>query len=168
MNLFALLNRGASHADILHQREATARQAGITAAAEASRAQWLSALLTDQTRAWMSIGEADRDVLAATAIMLTIAGFCSVYDTRDTDSLDLRILRGAISAATQCSAAGAVVSVNDARAFSAAADRAATIIRAATVPAICHAAESIRLTVGLADASAPGARAATQTVVAML
>ena len=155
MNLFSFLQRGADHAGFLHRRATDDRDAEVVKAAEATRAQWLSALLTDQTRAWMSLGEADRDVLQATAIMLTIAGFCSVYETKDPETADIRILRGAISAATQCSAAGAFVALSDARAFSAAADRAAAIIGAASVPAICHAAEAIRLAVGMAGSSAP-------------
>ena len=160
MNLMTFLNRGAAHAPSDTQR----RQAVLDQAAEVTRQQWLAALTADQTRAWFSVGEADRKVLSGLAVLLTIAGFCSVFDTRDTDSVDLRVFRGAISAATQCSAGGSVVSAADAGSFHAACDRARRVIAAATVPAILHAAKSIRLTVGLAcdagNAAALGAGAA--------
>lgn len=160
MNLFAFLNRGARHADILADRASQAHQLAIEQAAESSRAQWLNALLVDQTRAWMSVGEADLDVLTGLSIMLTIAGFCSMHDTKDAESPDLRVLRGAISAVTQCAASSGVVSVADARAFTSACTRASAIIEAASVGAIVHAARSIRLTVGMADEAAYGAPAA--------
>lgn len=172
MNLYSLLKRGPHGTAILRARENDARMSEITKAAEASRAQWLDALLVDQTRTWMNIGEIDRDALANNTIMLTIAGFCHVYDGRQAaiESVDMRIIRGAISAATQACAAGGVLTVADAQAFNAAATRAATIVQNASVAAIVHAAEAIRRTVGIADASAqsPGAQAATQTVVAAL
>lgn len=145
MNLFALLNRGAAHAP----SEAQRARAKIVEAAEAARKQWLDALVVDQTRAWMSIGQYEEGVLAAMATMLTIAGFTHVYDTKSIETADLRIIRGAVSAATQCMAAGGVVSVADAQAFSSAAKRADAIIRAASVDAIVHASETIRDTVGL-------------------
>jgi hypothetical protein len=147
VNLFALLQRGAAHAPSETQR----RQAQITASAEAARAMWLNALFVDQTRAWMSIGEYDAGVLSGMASILTMAGMAHVHDTKSTDSVDLRVIRGAISAATQCAKSGGIVSVDDARAFSSAAVRAQNILREASVPAILHAAVSIRQVVGLVE-----------------
>lgn len=146
MNLLTFLNRGSAHAPSESQR----RQAQITESAEAARAMWLNALFVDQTRAWMSIGEYDAGVLSGMATTLTIAGMAHVHDTKVTDSVDIRVIRGAISAATQCAKSGGVVSADDARAFSSAAVRAQNIIRVASVPAILHAAVSIRNVVGLA------------------
>lgn len=145
MNLFALLNRGCAHAPTDAQR----KRAEVVAAAEKARQQWLDALLVDQTRAWMNIGEYEPGVLAAMATMLTIAGFAHVYDCKRTDTVDLRIIRGAISAATQCMAAGGRVTVADAQAFSSAAMRAEVIIKAASVDGIVHASQAIRDTVGI-------------------
>jgi len=145
MNLFDILNRGARHAPSDADREAQK----IKAAAEATRLQWLNALLVDQTRTWMSLGEHAPDILNAMATMLTIAGFVHVYDRRSADTPELRVIRGAISAATQCYAGGAVLTAADARAFRAACDHARTIIEAGTPDAIIHASESIRKTVGL-------------------
>lgn len=140
-----MLNRGAAHAP----SEADRRQARIATASETARRQWRNALLVDQTRAWMSIGENEAGVLSAMVTMLTIAGFAHVHDVRNTDTTDLRIIRGAISAATQCLQAGGTVTVADARAFSAAAARADAILETASIGAIAHAAEAIRETVGL-------------------
>lgn len=156
MNIYKLLDRGPHGTSLLQQRDNDRRMAEISKAAEGSRAQWLRALLADQTRTWINIGEIDRDALANNSIMLTIAGFCHVFDggQEAIESPTMRIIRGAISAATQAVQAGGVLTVDDARAFSAAADRAAVVIKAATVPAIIHAAESIRRTVGLAESEA--------------
>jgi hypothetical protein len=146
MNLLKFLTRGAAHAP----SEAERKQASINKAAEDARERWLAALLTDQTRAWLNIGEQDRGVLSATAIMLTIAGFCEVYDTKSVDTVDLRILRGGISAAEQCGKCGSVITRIHAQSLSVACKRADDIIRRATVKAILYAAETIRGTVGLA------------------
>lgn len=145
MNLMALLNRGAAHAPT----DAERRQAIINKAAEETRAKWLNALLVDETRAWMSIGANEPGVIEGMTTMLAIAGFAHVYDAKSADTPDLRVIRGAISAATQCQAAGGVVGVSDARAFSSAAGRAKAIIQKASVGAIIHAAQTIRETVGL-------------------
>lgn len=141
MNLHAFLNRGAAHAPKPIDP--------IVKAAEDTRKQWLNALLVDQTRTWMSLDESEPDVLSAMATMLAIAGFAHVYDARRSDTPDLRIIRGAISAITQCSAEGSVITADHARAFSSAAQRAVSIIEVASVEAIVHAAKSIRETVGL-------------------
>lgn len=147
MNLMALLNRGAAHAPSDAQRQ----QARIDSVTEETRAKWLNALLVDQTRAWMTIGEHDPGVLEGMAVMLTLAGMAHVYDVKNTDTPDIRIIRGGISAATQCAAMGGKVTVEDARAFSSAAVRAQVIIQHASAAAIIHAALSVRKTVGLPE-----------------
>ena len=144
MNLHAFLNRGAAMAP----KPAPYTPAQLRAI-DSTRRQWLNALLVDQTRAWMSLGEHAPDLLQAMATVLTIAGFVHVFDQRSADTPDMRVIRGAISAATQCAASGAVLTAADAQAFRAACDRAHAIIAAGTAPAIIHAAESIRKTVGL-------------------
>lgn len=141
----AFLNRGARHAP----SDADRRQAAINDAAEASRAQWLNALVLDELRAWDQIGGRDPGVINSMASMLTLAGFVHVYDKQSDDTPDLRVIRGAISAAAQCSERGCKVSADDARAFSAACERAQQIINHASVPAIIHAAQSMRELVGM-------------------
>lgn len=144
MNLFALLNRGAAYAPPKPRHPPA-----VVKAAEKARREWLDALLVDQTRAWLSLGESQPDVLSGLATVLTLAGMVHVFDTRNADTPDLRVIRGAISAATQSAAAGSVLTAADAGAFSAAAQRAEAIIRAASADAIIHAATGIRETVGL-------------------
>lgn len=146
MNLTAFLNRGARHAP----SDAERQQAAINKAAEESREKWLDAIMVDQIRAWDTVGKHEPGVLEGMATMLTLAVFVHVYDANTDDTPDLRIIRGAISAATQCAKAGGVVSVDDARAFSSACARAMDAIRAGSVPAIIHAATSIRAVVGVA------------------
>lgn len=141
MNLQAFLARGAAHAP--------KRVDPVVKAAEATRAKWLDALMADETRAWLGIGEADRGIVEGLTTMLAIAGFAHVYDTRDADTPDIRVIRGAISAAGQCVRAGSVIGINEARAFSSAATRARRIIETATVGGIIQAATQIRQTVGL-------------------
>lgn len=144
MNLLALLNRGAAHAP-----KPPAYPPSVVKAAEQARAQWLNALLVDQTRAWMDLDAEQPDVLSGLAVVLTCAGFVHVHDTRSTDTPELRIIRGAISAGAACSANGCRIRAEDARAFSAAAHHAAVIIQSGTIAGIIHAAESIRKTIGL-------------------
>lgn len=168
MNLFDFLNRGTGHAAILQTRAAEKRAAAVVTAAEQTRRRWIGALVVDQTRAFMSVGQPDLQALTGISIMLTIAGFCLSSAGESVDSPDVRVFRGAISAAAQCSRRGAVLSSEDALAFRSAAIRATAVIRAASTQAIVHAAQTIRLTVGIADSYAPGARAATGVVVAAL
>lgn len=145
MNLMNFLKRGASHAP----SEAARQQALIDKAAEDTRAKWLDALMADETRAWMGIGEVDKGVIEGMTTMLAIAGFAHVYDARRADTPDLRIIRGAISAGHQCMQRGCLVELADAQAFSSASERARGIIKVASVDAIIHAAQTIRETVGL-------------------
>lgn len=168
MDLFKFLRVGGSHAALLADRAAASRQATIDRAAEKTRAQWLGVLTIDATRAWMSVGEKDRDVLTGLVIMLTIAGFCHAHAGGTAEHPDLRVFRGAVSAATQCSAAGSIITVEHARAFHSAVTRAQDVIRAASVPAILHAAASIRFAVDVSDLSAPGVRAGAGVLVAAL
>lgn len=146
MNLMAFLNAGARHAP----SDAERQQAIINDAAEASRAQWLNALVVDELRAWEYVGDRDPSVIRSMSSMLTLAGFVHTYDKRSADTPDLRVIRGAISAAAQCAERGCRVSVDDARAFSSACQRAQQIINHGSVPAIIHAAQSMRALVGLA------------------
>ena len=147
MNLFELLNRGAAHAP--KRPKFTAAQVRDF---EAARRQWMNALLVEQTRAWMSIGEKDREVVVGLTLVLTIAGFISVYDSRDTDRPDLRIIRGAVSTAEQCMKSGYVITADHARAFSSAAARARELVENASYEAIIHASNSARNLTGLQNA----------------
>lgn len=145
MNLTAFLSRGAAHAP----SDADRAQGVINEAAETARKKWLNALLVDDTRAWMSIGQSDPGAIEGLASMLAIAGFAHTHATGRDDTPDMRVIRGALSAAAQCAEAGSVVTIEHARAFSSAAERARGIIKAASVDAIIHASQKIRETVGI-------------------
>lgn len=139
MNIFDILNRGAAHAP-----KPPEHKPAVVRAAETTRKQWLDALQVDQVRAWMDLGQQQVEVLRGLATVLTLAGFAQAHDLRTEDTPEQRIIRGALSAAAQCGEAGAVISVADAKAFGAACDRAADIIKAASVAAIINAAERMQ------------------------
>lgn len=144
MNLFNFIARGTAGA----QTDAQRRQARLEAKAEDARAKWLHALQADEMRAWLDLGEAQHKTLTGLAIMLTIAGFCQVYDGGTVETPELRVIRGAISTIETCGQRQGVISEVDAITFQAACTRAKDIIRKASVGAILHAAVSIREAVG--------------------
>lgn len=145
MNLFALLNRGAAHAPT----DADRQRAKEVAAAEFTRAKWVQALEHDHLRAWMHIGEADAGLLRALASMLTLSGMVHVHVERRDDTPTLRIIRGAISAVTQCAENGSVVNADLARSWGVAIERAIEVVKTAPVESIIHAAVTLRKEVGL-------------------
>ena len=141
MNLMAFLQRGIGRAPTA--------PSPIALAAETARANWLDALMADECRAWMALGEVDTGMIDGMATMLTLAGFANSHDTRHANTPDIRIIRGALSAALECMDRGGVVQLADAQAFSSAAARARTIIESASQDAIVYAATRVRDTVGV-------------------
>lgn len=144
MNICDLWNRGAALAP-----KPPKHPPAVVKAAEKSRRQWLNALQADQTRAWLDLGAEQREVLNGLATVLALAAFIQAHDLRTEDTPDQRVIRGALSAAAQCAEAGAVIQLPDARAFSAACDRAVTIIQAGSVSAIIAAATRVRAAAGV-------------------
>lgn len=143
LNLSAFLNRGAAHAPLPQHTTA------VIKSAEASRKQWLKALEADQMRAWMDLGQEQIEVLRGLSTVLALAAYVQASDMRTEDTPDQRVIRGALSAAAQCAEAGAVITLADAKAFSAACDRAVTIIKAGSVSAIIYAATRVRAAAGV-------------------
>lgn len=153
MNVHALLSRtAAAHAGILDRRATERRRVAEAEALERARAQWLNALLVDQTRAWLSLGEEDRGVLTGLCTVLAMAGMVHTYETRTVETVELRIIRGAISAAEQAGNAGSVITVDTANAFRSACMHAEAILRAASHAAIAHAALAMRRELGMPTA----------------
>lgn len=131
MNIFALVNRGVR----LSGGNEVDRQI------EKARQTWLDKLMVDEIRAWGSIHEEDMGALTGLLTLLTLAGMAHAYDAGTVDTPEVRIIRGAISAAEQCGAAGSVITAEHARAFSAACIHARAAIKAASPAAIQHAAQ---------------------------
>lgn len=131
MNLFAMVNRGIR----LSGGNEVDRQI------ERARQQWLEKLTVDEIRAWDHIHEEDRGALTGLLSLLTLAGMAHAYDAGTVDTPEVRIIRGAISAAEQCGAAGCIISADHARAFSAACGHARTALKTASPGAIQHAAQ---------------------------
>lgn len=133
MNLFNFLDRGI-------QLSGGTQVDRVT---ESARQLWLSKLLVDETRAWMSVSESDRGTLSGLCVLLTLAGLAHAHDTRNADAPAVRVIRGAISAAEQCGKAGAVITPDVARAFSAACEHAREILKTCSRDSIQHAATYI-------------------------
>lgn len=144
MNLFNFIARGTAGASTDESR----RQDRINKKAEDARALWIHSLQADETRAWMNLGEAQHKTLSGLAVLLTITGFCHVYDGGTVDTPDLRVIRGAISTIESCGKNDGVITEVDIVTFQTACTRAKEIIRRASVGAILHAAVSIREAVG--------------------
>lgn len=144
MDLNAFLGRGAALAP-----KQPKHRAAVVKSAEVTRRQWLNALLVDQTRAWMDIGESQPEVLRGFAMMLTVAGFAHAFDTRSVDTPEVNVIRGAISTIEACGNAGNVIAEMDVRTLCAAAARATEILKVSSVDAILHAALSLRNLVDL-------------------
>ncbi|WP_019573443.1 hypothetical protein [Curvibacter lanceolatus] len=130
MNIFALVNRGVrlSGGNEVDRQIEKARQA------------WLDKLLIDEIRAWGSVQEEDMGALTGLLTLLTLAGMAHAHDAGTVETPQVRIIRGAISAAEQCGAAGSVITAEHARAFSAACTHARAAIKDASPAAIQHAA----------------------------
>lgn len=111
--------------------------------AERLRRDWMSALLADETRAWMNLGQVDRGALRGMLGLLALAGFCHLHDGHDQDAPAMRVIRGAISAGEQCGHAGSVITREAAQAFATAASRAREIFRAASLDAIKSTARTV-------------------------
>ena len=151
MDLFKVINSGIHHSGVF-DREASARLAKLmevqryqVAAIEEARAQWINALVTDETRSWLSISEQDRPVITGLVSVLTLAAVAKMHDNDGSmDSLEIRVIRGAISAATQCAeSSDCVISAEHAQAFSSAATHAKSILAGCTREAIVHSAKQL-------------------------
>mgnify|MGYP000264641601 CR=1 FL=1 len=105
-------------------------------AAERRRREWMSALLADETRTWMNLGQVDRAALRGVLGLLALAGFCHLHDGHDQDAPDMRVIRGAISAGEQCRNSGSIITREAAQAFAVAASRAREIFQTASLKAI--------------------------------
>jgi len=82
VNLFSLINRGVK----------LSGGSQLDKALEATRAQWLDRLCTDEIRAWMNVGTVDREALTAINFLFSAAAMCSIHDTRQIDSPDARVI----------------------------------------------------------------------------
>lgn len=126
MNLMNFL-----HGGIERMKESEADRA-----AERQRREWMSALLADETRTWMNLGQVDRAALRGVLGLLALAGICHLHDGHDQDAPAMRVIRGAISAGEQCGHAGSVITREAAQAFAVAASRAREIFQTASLAAI--------------------------------
>lgn len=129
MNLFSFIDRGV--------KEAGGTQADK--AAERAREEWLSQLQTYETRSWIHVGNSDYEAIAGLMVVLTLAGLVDAYENLSTETPEIRVIRGAISALEQCLRRREIITPDAARAASSACNHAAVVIRRASPKAIQHA-----------------------------
>ena len=155
MNMFALLQRGIQQSGVraLHeanfrrkaQRSEDRRGKPLRDAVATTRRHWTNALVVDETRAWMELGSDAKEVLTGLVLVLTLAAFCKEFDDSSDHAPEIRIIRGAISAARQCADQHSSVMNSDiANAFKSAANAAKEIIAACSGNAIVYAAQLMR------------------------
>ena len=140
MNLFTFVNRGIKASG---GGEVGLQAKKIGNAAELARNKWVNALQADACRAWMNLGGEDKHTLNGLCSTLTLAGMAHAFDHRNIDSVELRIVRGAISAAEQCGKAGGVISALEAQSFTVAANRAIEMVEKCSQQAIIHACQQL-------------------------
>ena len=136
MNIFTLLNRGIANSGVEARKKVQ-----FASDMESIRAKWLNALLVDEMRAWMSIGESSVEILTGLCAMLGLAGFCKDFDGMKSASAEVRVIRGAISAAQQCASEGCQISVQHALAFKSACRMAREILEVCTHDAMVYATD---------------------------
>ena len=141
MNIFNLIDRGSKHArDYAKAKE----EKEVADRCEVAREQWITALSADEIRAWMDIGEDAKDVVQGLATVLTLVGLAHSFDTNDSNSVEVRIIRSAISAAEQCAKEGCVMTPAYAASFSAAVSYAKEMASAASHQGITNACLYLR------------------------
>lgn len=136
--LYQLRDRSARLHGTQDAQHRSQREKERKAIAEA-RQLWLDKLTVDQTRAWMEIDVSTPGVLNGLTALLTLAGLAKAFDDKHQDSPEVRVIRGAISAAEQCGKGGAVMTPAFAQAFHSAVNLASGVIKTCTAGAIAHA-----------------------------
>lgn len=142
MNLFDIINNGIAHSGSkahLASRRSDKQNAVAqkrAAAVTATREKWLYALQVDETRGWMSLYETQPEVLKGLVTVLSLVALAKEHDAGNLDSPDVRVIRGAVSAATQAADGGSVLSPETLKALSSAAGMARQILSACTDAAI--------------------------------
>jgi len=130
------------------ERQAAEKAQALEAGANASRKQWLDALLIDELRAWESVGESDRAALDGLLVVLTMAGLCRAHADGHEQSREVRIIRGGVRIIEDCVGKGCKIARVDAQGLSAAVDTARGVVVAASAQAIGHAAVAMRWLAG--------------------
>lgn len=139
MNLFSLLNRAPKGKPA---PEFTPRE---MRAIERERAGCINALLVDETRAWLDLGDDQPDVLRGICAMLLFAFAVKQHDDKSTASSECRVMRGALNAAAKRAETGAaVITPDEATAMSIAATKARAIIADGSPAAIVYAARRLK------------------------
>lgn len=134
MNIFKLINKGIR---LVHHDQ-------DLKVAEDLRAQWLAQLDADILRAWWNVSEIDKPLLSRMGVKFTLAGMCYVFDTREVDSVSVRMMRAAMSLIEQVGNQGSVLDTDNVKSLEIASLRAKEVIGSASPYAIVHAATTLR------------------------
>lgn len=139
MNLFDVLNKGAGHAPDKRYPTKVQREIAKT------RASWQNALLVDQTRAWLDLGEQQSEVLQGLGITLCIASFAVQHMDKGEKSSDAAAINAGLTLCDDCyRLAGAVLTVDDTIALIDAAAAAGRVFKACSDEAVVYASEGIK------------------------
>lgn len=129
MNLFTAFNKAIERSGALTiLSRPNAQQRAVTQAVAKARAQWLDALLVDETAAWMSTYQQRPDVLRGLTAVLGLAALAKQHDDGHGDSAHVRVIRGALSTVEQCGKAGGSLTTETVQALSIAAKHAREVI----------------------------------------
>lgn len=145
MNLFSLINKGVASsgaAAILSRPKAPERQ--LARSLTQTRAQWRNALLVDETAAWMSTYQQDERVLTGLVTVLTLCAMAREHDDGHSESAEVRVIRGAISAATQAAGQRFLITPDTVKAMSVAATRARQIVDTCSDAGIAQACRDMQ------------------------
>ncbi|MEN9923938.1 MAG: hypothetical protein RL268_64 [Pseudomonadota bacterium] len=134
MNLQAFLNRGVRLTGGTELEQRTEEQ----------RKKWLDALLVDETRAWLNLGQSDRSALVGFQTLLTLAVMAHLHDQQKAHAQPaVRVIRGGLSAIEDCVAEQSVITPQHARSLQIAAAAAREMLQQASQRGIQAAAEKL-------------------------
>lgn len=124
--MFGLLSRGVALSGAKQRMPIPHAERKRAQAVQRTRQQWQGALQVDETSGWMSLMQQRPDVLRGLCTVLTLCGLAKAHQDRTDETPDIRVIRGAISAADQCGHEGSRLTPAHMQALSSAARRAAS------------------------------------------
>ena len=109
-----------------------------------TRASWQNALLVDQTRAWLNLGEAQTEVLAGLGVTLCIASFAVHHMDKGQQSSDAVAINAGLTLCNDCHyQAGDVLTVDHSIALIDAARAAGRVFNSCSDEAVVYASDGI-------------------------
>lgn len=133
MNLFDVLNKGATHAP-KRPKFTPAQLRGI----KRMRENWLRTITGDSIRCWLDLGEKQAEVIGGMFSIFTFGYYAAIHDHGE-QSPQARVIRGGMSAAAGAIRKGYTVDKFDALTFDATCAQVREVITTASDAAIVYA-----------------------------